>query len=155
MKNNNRLSALLVILALGYVVACTPMRFSEFSGRNRSWPVASGAMAEKQFAVPVYRGWPERPYHVTGSIRFEDPQKYWDDGIIKMAASMAKGRGGDAIVMRYGSEYGVGMITGAIGDPKVMSMNQITALVIKWKSQSEIASEEASVDRLVDPKNGS
>jgi hypothetical protein len=106
-------------------------------------------MAEKQFAVPVYRGWPERPYQVTGSIRFEDPHKYWDDGIIGMAAGLARSRGGDAIVMRYGSEYGVGLITGALGDPKVVSMNQITALVITWKSQTEIASERASVDRFV------
>ena len=151
MKHNNftLLPLTLAAMALALIGGCTPMRFSEFSGRGKSWPVAPDAMAEKQFAVPVYRGWPERPYQVIGSIRFEDPHKYWDDGIIGMAASMAKKKAGDAIVMRYGSEYGVGMTTGAVGDPKVVSMSQITALVIKWKSQSDLAAEKASVERFV------
>ncbi len=125
------------------------MRYSEFAGRANSWPTAAGSMAERQFAVPVYRGWPERPYRVIGSVRFEDPNKYWDDGIIAMAAGMAKGKGGDAIVMRSGSEFGVGMTTGAIGDPKVYSVNQPTALVIQWKSSTEVAEEGQQVDRLV------
>lgn len=140
----------LVLAIAALTVGCSPMRYSDFAGRADSWPVAPGSMAERQFAVPVYRGWPERPYRVIGSVRFEDPLKYWDDGIIAMAARTAKGKGGDAIVMRSGSEFGVGITTGAIGDPKVVSNSQMTALVIQWKSQSEVAQEVALVERLVE-----
>jgi len=150
MKNSKANWLALALLAGALTVGCSPMRYSEFAGRANSWPTAAGSMAERQFAVPVYRGWPERPYRVIGSVRFEDPDKYWDDGVIAMAARTAKGKGGDAIVMRSGSEFGVGITTGAIGDPKVISNSQSTALVIQWKSQSEVAQERALVDRLVE-----
>jgi hypothetical protein len=132
-----------------FTSACTPMRYSEFAGRSKVWPVSGGSMAERQYNVPVYRGWPEKPYIVIGSIRFVDPNKYWDDGIIKLAADMAKDKGGDAIIMRAGSEFGVGMTTGAVGDPKVFSQNQITALAIRWKTDAELAAEAAQIDRLL------
>lgn len=105
------------------------------------WPVGSGTMAETSYRVPVYRGWPERPYKVLGSIRCEDPNKYWDDGVISMAASMGKSKGGNAIIIRQGSEFGVGKITGMKNDPSVFTYNQTTALVIRWLSEKEIRDE--------------
>ena len=100
-------------------------------------------MAENSYSIPVYRGWPERPYAVLGSLRFEDAHKAWDEGIFRMAASEAKSKGGDAVIIRHGSEFGVGMITGTVGDGKVFSVNQTTALVIKWKKPEEIVAENA------------
>lgn len=57
-------------------------------------------MAENSYSIPVYRGWPERPYAVLGSLRFEDAHKAWDEGIFRMAASEAKSKGGDAVRIR-------------------------------------------------------
>ena len=96
-------------------------------------------MAETSYRIPVYRGWPERPYKVLGSIRFEDPNKYWDDGIISKAARVGKRKGGNAIIIRQGSEFGVGQIVGMKNDPSQFSYNQTTALVIRWLSEREIS----------------
>ena len=96
-------------------------------------------MAETSYKIPVYRGWPERPYKVLGSIRFEDSNKYWDDGVISMAAVMGKAKGGSAIIIRRGSELGVGKITDIKNDPLVVySYNQMTALVVRWLTPQEI-----------------
>ena len=148
MNNKTRIYCLLLAPLLLLTQGCNPMRYSQYTGQ-KSWPVAMGAMAETQYKVQVYRGWPDQPYNVIGSIRFVDRDKYWDDGVINMACAMAKKKGGNAIIIRYGSEYGVGMITGAVGDPKVVSINDSTALVIKWKTPAEIEAERASLDRFV------
>lgn len=136
-------------VVLLFAAGCTPMRYSRYTGQKKNWTVASGAMAETQYKVPVYRGWPDRPYNVIGSIRFVDPNKYWDDGVINMACAMAKEKGGDAIIIRSGAEFGVGMITGAARDPQVSYVNDTSALVIKWKSEQEVAAEKAALARLV------
>jgi hypothetical protein len=126
------------------------MRYSQYTGQKRNWQTANAAMAETQYKVPVYRGWPDRPYDVIGSIRFVDRNKYWDDGVINMACTMAKRKGADAIIIRYGAEYGVGMITGSGADPQIVTAaNDTTALAIKWKPQAAIDAEKAAVARLV------
>jgi len=133
----------IVALICSFLIGCSPMRYSQFTGKGGVWPagiwpVGSGTMAETSYRIPVYRGWPERPYKVLGSIRFEDSNKYWDDGVISMAASMGKGKGGNAIIIRQGSEFGVGKITGMKNDPSVFAYNQTTALVIRWLTPQEI-----------------
>jgi len=123
------------------------MRFSQYTGKGGIWPagiwpLGEGTMAETSYRIPVYRGWPERHYKVLGSIRFEDSNKSWDDGVIRMAASTGKGKGGDAIIIRQGSEFGVGKITGMKNDPSVFAYNQTTALVIRWLTSREIREAE-------------
>lgn len=148
MKNQSFTCLLATSLLL--VIGCSPMRYSQYTGEKRNWQTANGAMAETQYKVPVYRGWPDRPYNVIGSIRFVDRNKYWDDGVIDMACSMAKQKGADAIIIRYGAEYGVGMITGSGTDPQVVSVaNDTTALAIKWKTQAELDAEKAAIARLI------
>ena len=105
-------------------------------------------MAERSYAVPVYRGWPERPYRVIGSLRFDDAYKFWDEGILQGAASHAKSKGGDAMIIRSGSEFGVGLTTGAANDPEVLKTSQTTALVIKWKSAIEVEQERAATEHF-------
>jgi hypothetical protein len=125
------------------------MRYSQYMGKGGVaprgiWPVGSGTMAETSFRIPVYRGWPEKPYKVLGSIRFEDPRKYWDNGVISMAASMGKNQGGDAIVIRQGSEFGVGKYTGFSNPSRaVFQFAETTALVVRWLTPEEIRHEEA------------
>jgi len=78
-------------------------------------------------------------------LRFKDPRKYWDDGVISDAVSAAKSKHGDAIIIRYGSESGVGGYAGVAEDASAWTQNQVTALVIKWKSQNALDAEAAAM----------
>ena len=100
------LSFTVVILTAG---CGAPLRYSQFRG-TQAWTTTSGTMVEQR-AIPVYRGWPDKPYIVIGSIRFEDPNVQWNDGDTDRAAHLGKTKGGDAIIMRVGSEFGVGLTT--------------------------------------------
>ena len=126
---------------------CAQLRYSQYTGQQ-SWPTTAGTMADKDYAVPVYSGWPERPYKVMGSIRFANPGGPWQDGDTSRAASLARSKGGDAIIKRYGGEFGVGAIAGASADAHIVSVNQVTALVIKWKPDIEIARDRAAFERF-------
>jgi len=105
-------------------------------------------MADKGYAIPVYRGWPEKPYRVIGSIQFSNPNDYWDDGDTARAARLGKSKKGEAIIMRVGGEIGVGKIAGAALDPRVRFSDQVSVLVIKWKSQAELDQERADFERF-------
>lgn len=136
------------------VGGCSPMRYSQFTGADRPWRaglwhVGTGTMAETSYAVPVYRGWPEKHYKVLGSVRFEDPRKHWDDGVISMAARAGKKNGGDAIIIRQGAEFGVSKITGVVNLATSLSQNQTAAFVIRWLTPEEIAKEEADKARFL------
>jgi hypothetical protein len=139
---------ILALLLAATMMACSPMRYSQYSGSRQFWPVVQEALAETSFSLPVYRSWPDKPYEIIGSVRFENPNQYWDDGVISDAVGAAKSKGGNAIIIRYGSEFGVGGNIGAAEDPSVWSQNQITALVIRWKSQSAQEAEAAALRRF-------
>lgn len=147
-NNNNMNYYLLPLVAAATLLAgCAPFRYSQFTG-HQSWPTVPGTMADKGYAVPVYLGWPEKPYTVLGSIQFANPNATWDDGDTARAARLAKSKKGDALVMRVGAESGVGAIAGAAADPKVFSMWQVAAFVIKWRPENEIASESEALQRF-------
>jgi hypothetical protein len=108
-------------------------------------------MVESRYAVPVYRGWPEKPYRVLGSISFPDPNKNWvqDEGIISVAASEAKKQNADAIVIRTGAETGVSAIAGLDNASLVGYSYQTTALAIRWVSTDEIKEWNDQVEALI------
>ena len=94
---------------------CVNLRYSQFRGRGLSepygsWPTGPGTMAETRFAVPVYRGWPEKPYELLGSLSHPDPNAKWNDDFFAAAAKEAKQQGGDAVIIREGAEWGVSKI---------------------------------------------
>jgi hypothetical protein len=138
-------SCFLLLTVIIITAGCAPLRYSQFSG-NFPNITTSGTMVEQR-AIPVYRGWPDKPYIVIGSIRFQDPNAQWNDGDTARAAHLGKTKGGDAIIMRVGSEFGVGLTTGAANDPSVFRNGQVSALVIKWKPESEIAAEQAAINK--------
>ena len=92
-------------------------------------------MAETAYAIPVYRDWPDRPYDVIGSVRFEDPRKYWDDGIIRMAAKTGKENRGAALIIRFGSVVPGSWLDAWTSRPTGYGQ-EITALVIKWTPEN-------------------
>jgi hypothetical protein len=137
----------------GLLTACAPMRYSEYIGHDASslfgtWPTGSGTMAEKGSAIPVFRGWPDKPYVVLGSLRLSNPDQTWDEGDFASAARRARRKGADAIIIRYGSEFGVSKIAGAKNEPLVRSSRDTSALAIRWLTPAEIAEQRAKLDRL-------
>jgi len=141
-------SSFLLIVSFFIFAGCASKRYSEFTG-SQNWVVAAQAMADNSYAVPVYRTWPDRPYRVIGSIAFANIQNDWKDGDTAHAARIAKRHGGQAIVMRYGGEFGVGAVAGAAADAQTVSMSGgVTALVIKWRPQSEIETERKNLEQF-------
>ncbi|MHB8523204.1 MAG: hypothetical protein ACYDH9_20965 [Limisphaerales bacterium] len=142
---------LIVVCALFAGCAELQLRYSEYTGHDAgshlgTWPTGGGSMAETSYAIPVYRGWPEKPYQVLGSLSFPDPNARWDDGIINAAAKEAKKRKADAIIIRQGAELGVSKIADARTDPLVVSSSdQTTALVVRWLPEQEIRARELRV----------
>lgn len=104
-------------------------------------------MAETAYAIPVYRSWPERPYDVIGSVRFEDPSKYWDDGVIRKAAKVGKKNGGDAIIFRPGGVARFSWLDQFTARPAGYG-EELTALVIKWTADSVLKSKKADEERF-------
>jgi hypothetical protein len=118
-------------LALVALTGCEGMRFSQYSGEQRTWPTG-GALADAVYDVPVYRGWPERPYEVLGFVQFSNPNTDWNRGDLKQAARQAQEAGGDAMLL---------ISKGADPSPTVTTLrqqlelpaNQTTGVVLKWK----------------------
>ncbi len=147
------------IAALGCLAlaGCTSFRYSEYTGKDSgsfwgTWPIGSGSMAETSYAIPVYRGWPEKPYQVLGSLSFPDADKRWDQdqGIVNAAVKEAKKRKADAIIIRQGAEFGVSKIAGAKNDPMVLWSNyQTTALAVRWLTAQEIKDRQLLLDEFL------
>lgn len=74
------------------------MVFSKYEGQSRSWPTGN-AFTDGDFAVPVYRGWPEKPYDVIGTVKFDHAGIDWNRGDLEVAARTAKQAGGDAVIL--------------------------------------------------------
>jgi hypothetical protein len=123
---------------------CVNLQYSKYTGHDTSepfgaWPISQGTMAETRFAVPVYRGWPEKPYQLLGSLSHEDPNARWNDDFFAAAARKAKGLNGDAVIIREGAEFGVSQIASAARERRnILSSHQTTALVIRWLTPKEI-----------------
>lgn len=130
----------LAILAVAVVIAgcSSPLRFSQYSGPTFGYyPNSLGSMSETTFKIPVYRTWPDRPFKIIGSLRFEDANAWWNDDIIGQAAAAGKAKGADALIIRRGAELGVGKIIGVPSQSVAYFDRQTTALVVKWLSPAE------------------
>jgi hypothetical protein len=50
-------ATLLGVLAFG----CSPMRYSQYTGKNTVWPTSGGTMSETSYTIPVYWGLARTP----------------------------------------------------------------------------------------------
>ncbi|HEY6167619.1 MAG TPA: hypothetical protein VI454_06240 [Verrucomicrobiae bacterium] len=64
---NKRLLPLIAAAALLFG-GCAGERFTAYVGQPPNWPTAPGAFVQERHGVRVYRGYPERPYAITGRI---------------------------------------------------------------------------------------
>jgi hypothetical protein len=131
------------------------MRYSDYVGNDSTsvfgtWQNSRGTMADTERAVPIYRGWPDRPYKVIGSLRLSNPDQVWDEGDFAAAARRAKRRGGNAIIIRRGSEFGVSKIAGARDDERSIRASSYTsALVIQWLTEKDVKDMENTVEKMI------
>lgn len=118
----------LILVAL---TGCESMQYAKFNGEQKPWPTGS-SFTDAVFDVPVYRGLPERPYEILGSVQFNQRGIDWNQGDIKQATALARKAGGDAILL---------MPRGADPSPTASSIRQqlgitgseTVAVVVKWK----------------------
>jgi hypothetical protein len=118
----------LLILTL---CGCEQMKFAQYNGQTKTWPTGS-SFTDKVYDLPVFRGWPEKPYDVLGYVEFSNPNIDWNEGDIKQAARKAKTMGGDALLIlnnRDGSLPTVDKVRKDLG----ISGSQTVAAVLKWK----------------------
>lgn len=117
-----------LVLAL---TGCGSMNFATYQGEQKPWPTGN-AFNDGVFDVPLYRGWPEKPYDVLGFVRFRNPNVDWNRGDMKMAARLAKESGGDAmILMPKGDDPSP--TTSSIRQQLGISPSQTVGVVVKWK----------------------
>lgn len=127
----HRILPFLASLSLLALTGCESMTFAKYDGPPRAWPTGS-AFTDGVFDVPMYRGWPEKPYEVLGFVQFSNPNIDWNRGDMKEAARKARAAGGDAIIL---------MPRGADPSPTAaaarqqlgISPSQTAAVVVKWK----------------------
>jgi hypothetical protein len=93
---------LLLILTAALLWGCGTTEYMAYSGAQQNWPTAPGAMVG-QGAVPVYYGWPPRPYKVLGEVASLTGQDYACFDLkaraIRAATEEAKKRGADAVIV--------------------------------------------------------
>ncbi len=107
------------------------MRYVKYEGRQNSWPTGS-SFSDQMFEVPVFHALPEKPYDVIGYVEFGRPNVAWNEGDIKIAATMAKQSGGDALLMLTQGDSASQTVTSlrtSIG----IDASRTRAIVLKWK----------------------
>lgn len=122
---------LFALVALLTLTGCEGMKYAPYGGPQSSWPTGT-SLTDGVYDVPVYRGWPEKPYDVLGFIQFDNPNIDWNRGDAMAAAAEAKKAGGDAMIL---------IAKGNDPSPTIASTRQQLGLdagrtvgvVIKWK----------------------
>ena len=91
---------LLFALACVLLCGCASPHFTPYVG-EQGWPQSPGSTVETNCIVPIYHGWPDKPYTVLGVITAEGNHP-------AAVARYAKSKGADALIYR-------GSLTGNAG----------------------------------------
>jgi len=130
------------------LAGCASHEYMPYMGAQQNWPTAPGAFVQMKSGVPVYYGFPPRPYIVLGRLE-EKSHGRWADAVNDAAQAIKKEQGGDAIIVlshrdqadgsvsfgnAFGNFYGGGgfFATGtSVSIPR--RQDRATVVVIKWK----------------------
>jgi hypothetical protein len=125
--------------------ACASHEFHPYVGQQQKWPTSPGAFVDSQYAVPVYYGYPAKPYSVFGYLEETSHGRF--SNAVEDAANSAKQLGADAVVVEsHGkSSEPIGALTNATITPIGESANvtgtaiiahrhtdRATVVLIKW-----------------------
>jgi hypothetical protein len=122
---------LLGTLAIFSLTGCVEMTFAKYDGQQKAWPTGS-SFSDQVFAVPVFRGWPEKTYDILGYVEFSNPNVDWNRGDMEQAAKKAKQMGGDAMIMLPKNEASSQKLS-EIRQELGIDTSRTRALVLKWK----------------------
>jgi hypothetical protein len=135
------------VIAAFAVVLCaySSSDFHPYVGQQQKWPTSPGTFVDSQYDVPVYYGYPPRPYTVVGMM--EETSHGRHSNAVADAAEEAKKLGADAVLVQsHGSTsepasaftnasitpIGSGaMVTGSTIVARHHT-DRATVLVIKW-----------------------
>lgn len=136
---------LILHLSLLLLTGCASTQYSTFTG-SQVWPTTKDAVASQKYAVPVYWSWPEHPYRVIGSIQIAEPQQELGNHEVARSAREASSRGGNGLIVPSGETMGLGQ--DSVPAMKLFPTASTRALVIQWKSQSEVEEGSHRLDGL-------
>jgi hypothetical protein len=132
------------VIASFSLFSCAVDDFHPYTGQQQNWPTSPGAITDAKYAIPVYYGFPPRPYRVLGSL---DATTASGMNAVGYAASKAKALGADAVIFQTkGTQIvgatGFGNATATqIGGTSFASgtatsvpitWNKASVIVIKW-----------------------
>lgn len=80
------------LVLIGLIAGCATGNFTPYQGQQQRWPTAPGAFVSYSADIPVYHGWPNRPYRVLGELRARGAH------LEAYAAAAAKRRGAQAVI---------------------------------------------------------
>ena len=124
---------------------CGTTTFYPYVGQQHNWPTSPGAFTKPGTTIPVYYGWPPRPYIVLGFIDAVQGRPRFAPDVIELAAEKAKELGADAIVVRSRFARYAHTASGKSGHiyggnhhgssySKAVYRSKATVLAIKWRS---------------------
>jgi hypothetical protein len=129
-----------LLLAL---TGCASVRYSQYIGDQPENPTSTGAFVRQVKGVPIYQGYPSRPYDIMG--RFEisgDP-----DAADAQLAWLAKEKKADAVLFQNKDRIASGSASTHVGNSsgglsfgssfsEPLENVELTGLLIKWKVQT-------------------
>jgi hypothetical protein len=143
---------LLLALACVLLGGCASPDFTPYVG-EQDWPQGTGCNVETNYIVPIYYGWPDKPYTVLGVITIS--------GIHSAAvARYAKSKGADALIYRtsltgdagsyttpgyatsYTSDSGFTTTTYSPGTTIPLTVTVSVYNAIKWQNPLTVAADK-------------
>ena len=94
---------------------CSFIQFYPYQGVQKNWPINDGAFADNAGSVPVFIGFPPRPYYLVGMVttNFASDASAWAKRM--QWCHQAKKNGADAVVILQQDQVFSGMIGGGSG----------------------------------------
>jgi len=126
---------------------CADHEYQAYQGLQQNWPTAPGAFVEMKAGIPVYYGYPPRPYVVLGQLQ-EVSMGRFANAVEDAAKAIHKEQGGDALIVMSHADRADGSVTfgntfgsffpggfsatgTAVSVPRRQDRAQV--IVIKWK----------------------
>jgi hypothetical protein len=136
-------------LAVISLSGCADHEYQQYQGQQQNWPTAPGAFVQMKSGIPVYYGYPPRPYIVLGIIE-ETSRGRFANAVEGAAHAIRKEQGGDAIIVlnhadqadgsvsfgnafgNFNANTGFGSAT-SVGVSIPRRTDKAKVVVIKWK----------------------
>jgi hypothetical protein len=74
--------------------------FVPYEGSQAGWKTSPGAMVDRRYRLPVYHGWPPKPYVVIGKISVSGAGGFTQtESAVRDAVATAQKHGSQAVIM--------------------------------------------------------